>query len=233
MISIVIPTKNEAKYLPKLLASIRLQSVQPAEVIVADAKSTDNTRAIAESYGARVVEGGMPGAGRNRGAEAATSEYLLFLDADVELVDKDFLKKALAEMDERHLDFATCKIVPMSDKLTDKIGHDFYNVFSRLAKPIHPIAPGFCLFARRSKHEEIHGFDESVVFAEDTDYVIRGGKIGRFGFLRSVKIPVSVRRMDRDGRLNIAVKYALAEAHILTLGPIRTDIFHYTFGHKQ
>ena len=55
----MIPTKNEADELPTLLRSIRRQTTQPREIIVADANSTDGTREIARQFGARVVEGGL------------------------------------------------------------------------------------------------------------------------------------------------------------------------------
>ena len=117
MLTIVIPTKNEEEFLPKLLDSIRKQTLQPAEIIVADAGSTDRTREIAKAYGAKIIEGGMPGPGRNRGAVNAKTEFLLFLDADVELRDPEFLEKAIGEMKERKLDLATCDVFPLSDDL--------------------------------------------------------------------------------------------------------------------
>jgi glycosyltransferase involved in cell wall biosynthesis len=54
-LSVVIPTKNEERYLPAVLESIRRQSLQPDEVIVADAWSTDATRSIVAQFGGRVV----------------------------------------------------------------------------------------------------------------------------------------------------------------------------------
>ncbi len=233
MLSIVIPTKNEEEYLPKLLKSIAIQTVQPQEVIVADAFSTDRTREIAESFGARVVDGGLPGPGRNRGAEVAKGEILLFLDADVLLQQADFLEKAISEFTARTLDFATPLVEPFSAKPLDRFFHKFYSGYLRVMAKVHPLAPGFCIFARRKKHEEIKGFDESVVFCEDHDYVLRGAKVGTFGVLTSIQVHVSVRRLERDGRLGTIVKYALAELYIMFIGPIRTNIFNYTFGHKR
>lgn len=233
MLSIVIPTKNEEEYLPKLLASLRKQTLQPHEIIVADAWSTDKTRQIAEAFGASVVDGGMPGPGRNRGAVVANGDVLLFLDADVELQDATFLQKALEEFSARQLDFATCDILPLTNSRLDRLFHRFYNAYTRAMANVRPHAPGFCIFARRTKHEQIHGFDETVLFCEDQDYVVRGKAIGTFGILRSVTVPVSVRRFERDGRLQIAVKYALAEVYIFFIGPIRSNIFNYTFGYKR
>ena len=89
-ISVVIPALNEEKFLPVLLESLKNQTFKDYEVIVADAGSKDKTLEIAHSYGARVVPGGMPGPGRNRGAEVATGEFLFFFDSDV-LLPNDFL----------------------------------------------------------------------------------------------------------------------------------------------
>jgi len=233
MISIVIPTKNEELHLPKLLASIRLQTVQPHEIIVADAKSTDRTREIAESYGAIVVDGGMPSVGRNIGARCATGEMILFLDADVELRDPTFLEKSIAEFKERGLGLATCDVFPLSDAYIDHFMHKAYNKYARAWGSLFPHAPGFCMLVKRDSHNKLGGFDESVVFCEDHDYARRFKKVGRFGFLRSTKIPVSIRRLDRDGRMNIAIKYLLAELHIAFVGPIRSNKFNYTFGHSK
>ena len=233
MITIVIPTKNEEANLPALLESVRRQTLQPREIIVADAGSTDGTRSIAAAYGARVVEGGLPGPARNRGAEAATTDLILFLDADVELRDPLFLEKSVGEMLERKLDLATCDVFPLSDAWIDHVLHKAYNVYARAWGDVFPHAPGFCMFVRRSLHEAIGGFDEAVLFCEDHDYAHRASKLGTFGFLRSTKIPVSIRRLDRDGRVNVAIKYTLAELHLAMLGPIRHNRFRYTFGHRE
>ncbi len=233
MLTIVIPTKNEEAHLSCLLESIRKQTLQPAEIIVADAGSTDQTRVIATSYGARIVEGGMPGPGRNRGAAAAQTDLILFLDADVELRDSQFLEKSIGEMLERKLDLATCDVFPLSDAWIDHVIHKAYNVYVRTWGDVFPHAPGFCMFVRRELHETIGGFDENVLFCEDHDYAGRAARIGSFGILKSTKIPVSIRRLDRDGRVNVAIKYTLAELHLAMIGPIKHDRFKYTFGHHK
>ena len=231
-LTVVIPAKNEESYLPKLLASLKRQTVQPEAVIVADAQSTDKTREIAKQFGAMVVEGAMPGVGRNRGAAVATSSLILFLDADVELTDATFIERALKEMEKRGLDAATCEIEPMEAGKVDKFMYGAYNRYTKALQHVFAHAPGFCIFARRAIHEQIGGFDESITFCEDHDYVQRAAKVGRFGIL-NVRIPVSIRRSKRDGRLQVACKYVLAELHLVTVGPIRHNFFHYTFGHEK
>jgi glycosyltransferase involved in cell wall biosynthesis len=232
MLTIIIPTMNEERYLPRLLESIKKQTLQTSEVIVADAHSTDRTREIAGSFGARVVDGGLISYGRNAGAREARTNFLLFLDADVELRDPEFLEKAVGEMLERKLDLATCDVFPLSDQFIDHFLHKAYNTYARAWGALYPHAPGFCVFVRRALHEKLQGFDEKITFCEDHDYARRATAHGTFGFLRSTKIPVSIRRLDRDGRMKIAMKYMLAELHLAFLGPIRHNKFHYTFGHS-
>ena len=82
-VSVIIPTLNEAANLRDLLLGIVAE--EPHEILVADGGSTDDTVAVAESFGARVVQAGR-GRGRqmNAAARVATGEHLLFLHADTE-----------------------------------------------------------------------------------------------------------------------------------------------------
>jgi len=93
MLSIIIPTLNEEKFLPHLLISLKEQTFKDFEIIVADNNSTDATRSIALKSGAKMVEGGLPARGRNNGAKVARGEWLLFLDADV-ILPPGFFRKS-------------------------------------------------------------------------------------------------------------------------------------------
>jgi len=230
MLSIVIPTFNEEKFLPHLLKSLKEQSFKDFEIIVADNNSTDKTRLIALNSGARVVNGGLPARGRNNGAKVASGEWLLFLDADV-ILSSDFLEKAILEIRELTLTAASCMVCPLSKRIVDKFLHNFVNFYFQATKKYFAHAPGFCIFAKRDVHKLIGGFNEKIVLAEDHDYVLRISKIEKFDFLKSVQIPVSVRRLDKDGRLNVFLKYLAVEMHLIFLGPVCSNIFNYKFGH--
>ena len=230
-LSIVIITKNEEEHLPVLLKSIKGQTLQPDEIIVADAKSEDKTREIAKKFGCRVVDGGMPSAGRNLGAKAAKSDYVLFFDADVQLLDEKFLEVTMKEVVKRDLDFATYDVKPLDGGIYDEFSHWFYNRYVRLIAPLHQHAAGFCILVKRDFHERVGGFDEQITFCEDHEYAVRANKAGKYGIL-SPAVHTSVRRFDNDGRLNIAVKFFLAEMHFWFLGPIRDDKFKYKMVYK-
>ena len=148
--SIIIPTYNEEEYLPVLLKSIKKQDFDDYEIIVADANSTDKTREIAEEYGCIVVDGGLPAVGRNNGAEVAKGEYLLFLDSDLELTD-EYLRNVLYEFQNEHLGIAITQMLPMSNKIEDKLFHDFANYFMISVEKIKPHGAGCYGNCRRSK----------------------------------------------------------------------------------
>jgi glycosyltransferase involved in cell wall biosynthesis len=92
-ISIVIPTYNYGRFLDRAFGSIVAQSQKPAEIVVVDDGSTDDTAEIVAAWRSRFdiplryrrQENAGPSAARNRGAELATGTHLLFLDADDEL----------------------------------------------------------------------------------------------------------------------------------------------------
>ncbi len=229
-LSVIIPTFNEEKYLPHLLSSIQHQTVQPKELIVVDAFSEDNTREIAKKYGCKIVDGGLPSKARNIGASNATQPIMLFLDSDV-ILPPSFLEVTMGEFLERRLDIASCYISPISTEKIDYVLHGAVNYYFKLTKKFHPHIPGFCIFVKKTLHDKIDGFDETVILAEDHDYVRRAKKEGRFSYLNSYKIPVSVRRLSEEGRLHIALKYLAMELHLIFMGKIKKDIFHYKFGH--
>lgn len=229
-VSVIIPTFNEAHFLPKLLQSLKKQTVLPKEIIVVDAFSVDETTQIAKSFGCKIVKGGLPAKARNNGAKEATQDLLLFLDADV-VLPSNFLKKTVEEMASRNLDIASCFITPRSKLRIDKFLHQFANQYMRLTQKFYPHIPGFCIFVKKDTHLAINGFDETLILAEDHDYVKRAKKVGKFGYLKSYKIPVSVRRLSKDGRIKIALKYIAIELHLIFIGRIRKNIFNYKFGH--
>ncbi len=87
-LSILIPTLNEADFLPRAVAHARRQAAlgPPHEILVADCGSADGTAHLAASLGVHLVRGQPAPASRaaalNRAAAAATGDVLLALDAD-------------------------------------------------------------------------------------------------------------------------------------------------------
>lgn len=83
-ISIVLPAKNESAAIGQTLQKLRMQCTN-AEIIVVNDGSTDDTAAVAQAAGARVVHHPYSkgnGAAIKTGARAATGEVIVFMDAD-------------------------------------------------------------------------------------------------------------------------------------------------------
>ncbi|WP_407391120.1 MJ1255/VC2487 family glycosyltransferase [Methanobrevibacter sp.] len=229
--SIIIPTYNEEEYLPVLLDSIKEQDFDDYEVIVADANSTDRTREIAEEYGCIVVDGGLPAVGRNNGANVAKGDILVFLDSDLQLTE-DYLRDVLYEFQMERLGIAITQMLPMSNKVQDKLFHDFANYFMIGVEKIKPHGAGcYGIIAKRSLHEECGGFDESLTFGEDTDYIERLAKKAPFRVLRNAKIGVSTRRLEEEGIETLIQQYGKSTINDF-LGK-RTDAeeLNYNFDH--
>lgn len=230
MLSIIIPAFNEEKYLSLLLDSIEKQDFNDFETIVADANSTDKTAEIAKKYGCKVIRGGLPAKGRNEGAKVAKGELLLFLDADV-ILPVGFLKKFLEKFQKDKIDLATVALKMIEEKKIYKLCAYFLNFYFDRNQRFLPCAGGFCILVRKETHEKLGGFDEEIKVAEDFIYARKAKKIAKFKFFKSLKVFVSARRLEKEGLSRSALKYILIELHMIFIGPIKSDIFDYKFGH--
>lgn len=113
-VSVIVPARNAAKWLPRCLQSIRRQ--YPREIIVVDGCSTDSTVEIARSYGARVVsdEGkGLPAA-RMLGARTAVCDVVALIDSDV-VVPSGALGRLVTEFEEGGYDGLQFGLVSEAD----------------------------------------------------------------------------------------------------------------------
>ena len=98
LVSVIIPNYNYAKTLRLTLGSVRAQTYPSLEVIVVDDGSTDDSVAVAESFGVTVLRtpsNGGCAAARNLGVQKSKGEILFFLDSDVAL-EPDAVEQAVA-----------------------------------------------------------------------------------------------------------------------------------------
>ena len=236
-LSIIIPTLNEEKYLPKLLESIKAQGFEDYEIIVSDGKSKDKTRKLAKKFGCKVVDGiGRPGIGRNKGAKIAKGEYYLFLDADV-ILTKNFLNEVIEEFEKRNLDIGFCNAQPLEDTLGNRLYLGIYFVFNSIMQFIKPFGAGFCLLVRRDLHNKLGGFNEKLYYLEDVDYIQRSVKIGKFRVLKP-QVLMSMRRYIMEGKWNSLARYVRVYLYRVkgkeVTGKLAGDRkFYYAFDYKK
>lgn len=228
-VSVVIPALNEGVLLPGLLDALAAQTVPPLEVVVADAGSEDDTVSFARRAGALVVPGGLPAVGRNAGAAASTGDLVLFLDADVR-PGFQFLERAVGEFLERGLDAATAPLVPLDRDVDVRLAYALIARALRSVERVRPHAVGACILVSRTLHDRLGGFDETLALTEDHDYVQRAARAGRFGVLRSVQIPTSMRRLRHLGRLRYGWVALVSEVHSLLRHPERRVPEGYDLG---
>ena len=101
LISVIMPVRNGSNYIREALESLQAQDCR-LEILVVDDGSEDNTAAIAREYGCTVLSHAAslgPVAAKNTGLQAASGEYVLFLDHD-DVMRKGALKALCAALEE-------------------------------------------------------------------------------------------------------------------------------------
>ncbi len=204
----MIPAKNEAELLPRLLDSIARQDaagIRETTVYVADASSTDGTVELALNFRGRidirVIAGGLPSAGRNAGARLATTPYLLFLDADMELADPTLVRRALELMQRKRLHCLTTNIWCREGRFMDQTLYIANNIAQQFSRLLKPFSTGMFMLFDRKRFEELGGFHEQALYAED--YLL-SKKVARrkFGIVRGRALTTN-RRFRKMGHIKI------------------------------
>jgi glycosyltransferase involved in cell wall biosynthesis len=178
-ISVVIPTYNRRRLLPRALASVQAQSLAPREVVVVDDGSTDGTsEMLADDFPwVTVLQQRQCGvsAARNRGIEQCTADWIAFLDSDDEWRPRKLERQqaALGDQPETlmcHTDeIWMCSGVRVNPK--KKHAKRGGSIFEHCL-PLCCISPSSAL-VHRSVFGEVGLFDVSLPACEDYDLWLR------------------------------------------------------------
>jgi len=196
-VSIIIPTYNEEKYLPKLLYSIKKQTFKDYEIIVVDSHSKDKTVQIAREHGAKVFfdvpkgKRSHPGHARNYGAKKSRGDILVFIDADV-ILSKDVIREMVKAVDREYV-AGTTVLLPIKD--STKLAYLLYLLIDLFGRSTYRITLAYWqpMFIKKDVFFKLKGFNEKLQFDEDYDLMRRARKHGKVAYLRA-KSYVSTRR---------------------------------------
>lgn len=224
--SIIIPSLNEAKYLPHLLEDLSNQSFKDFEVIIVDGNSTDQTVAKAKSF----IDA-LPSLSiltspkrhvctqRNLGASHAKSDILIFSDADNRFPPY-FLQGLKYRWESSPADIITCWLKPDIRNRQNEAIALAINTFFELqnnVKPKYLLESFFSI--TKSCFNDIGGFNETIDYAEGKSIIQTAIAHGYSS--KIYKDPIytfSFRRFRKYGALTIAGNLAKMELSEL-LGP--------------
>lgn len=168
-ISIIIPARNEASNLPKLLESLNHQSIRADEIIVVNDHSSDDTASIARRFDAQIINSetlpndwlGKPWS-CYQGFKYAKGELLIFLDADT-FLEKDGLKRIISTFIQKR---GVISILPYHQI---KKFHESFSAFFNIIQLI-----GMNYFTINKNNKPAGMFGPCVIISRK-DYMASGG----------------------------------------------------------
>lgn len=204
MISIIVPSRNEEKYIEKTLNCLMNLSLDK-EIIVTDDASTDQTIAIAQKYGDKIKllahdKSKSIAANRNIGARQANGEFFVFLDSSATIKNPDdFFNKALSIFEkDKDIVAITGKlsVEPELETFSDKIVHFFFNLIIMIKDNYLGMgeASGKFQMMKREAFEKVEGFSEHLITREDSDMFAKLSKIGRVRYFGNLEVFHTSRR---------------------------------------
>ena len=188
-VAVVVPVFNGEEFLSETLDSVFAQTHAPAEVVVVDDGSTDNSVDIASRYErVKVLQspGDGPSAARNYGARNTSTPAIAFLDADdvwhpehlgliTSLLEKN--TSAPAAVVQRDVfqpgEVPSFTIIKQSNNTFAH--HDPWSGF-----PLNTTGVPATLLVRRSTLESVGGWNEDIRGFEDFELWLRLGLCGKF-----------------------------------------------------
>lgn len=227
MISIIIPTRNEEKYIEAGLKQfVSFKKKFWLELIVSDGESGDKTIKIAEKYADKIAlrNAGCKktiAEGRNHGARLAGGDLLMFFDADVRIPDVNaFLTNVVDFFELRPNVIAATtnlRVYAKEENVIDWLIHGLFNKIICFSTniPFFHLSKGECQIVRKSAFEMIGGYNEDIVLGEDNDLFWRLCRVGKTHFFKDLVLYHSPRRFRKEGYLKVLIQYILTGVTLL------------------
>ncbi len=233
--SIIIPTLNEEKRLPRLLSDLANQTNQAFEVIVVDGSSTDSTLAKAKEFSSimpmKILSTEVQNVSyqRNHGVTKAAAQWVIFMDADNRLPAYflDGIKYQLAKHPETDVFTTWVKINDNGARLDQAIEKSI-NFSFELFKSIGQEAAFGAMIGAQKKVFNTIKFDESQKVYEDARFLHQAVDSGFTYFVfREPRYYYSLRRMKKEGTLKMARSTGTLLLKYIQGADFSTDDFGY------
>lgn len=199
LISVIIPTYNEEKFIERCLKPIKAQTFKNFEIIVIDGKSSDRTVSICKKYTKKIfITGRGIGNQENYGSQKAKGKFLLFLQADTKIA-RNTLEKLHNFLEENNsIVYGNLVFYYESDGIRGAMLNEIVFLYWHINKFFKlGASSGQTLFVRKDIFQKNGGF-RNIIF-EDADLGLRLKKIGQNGLIFNTNIVSSVRRFKKDG----------------------------------
>jgi len=210
LISVIIPTLNEEKYIEKTLLSVKAQTFKKSyEIIVSDGKSKDNTVEIAKKYANKIVICNKKGIslGRNLGAKHAKGKFLVFVDADTLLLPNG-LEEIFKEVKKKNVALVSCPVIPSSYSPLNYFLYSLYNYSAKQSiKMGKPKIAGMIMATKKELFWQVNGFNEKMKTCEGLDFSERISKLGKVKITEKTFAISSDRRIKKWGKFKSIFKY--------------------------
>ena len=204
-LTIIIPCKNEEKYITRTLSILQKQNdIHGTKIYIADANSTDNTIKYINDFkknnkvlDIEIIKGGMVSVARNNGLKKVNTKYTLFLDADTVIKNKNHIKYYIEKMIKYDLHLMASPVYCTVDDFFAKLMYFLFNISNKFLSMFQPFSVGMFFLTDTQKVKKLGGFDETVIHSEDyllsKKYSIKKFKIGKY------KVGQDNRRFKRFG----------------------------------
>lgn len=222
--SLVIPTLNEEKYLPGLLNDLAGQTYKDFEVIIVDGGSEDKTRTLALSFAGKfrkftLVESDKKNVSyqRNLGARKASSDWIIFFDADNRL-PAYFLLGIEYFIETKKCDVISSWIEPDFNTKKDKATATLINLYLESQKNTKtPYLIESFIGIKKQLFDRVHGFNEKLIVSEGQDLIKRALKRKtKYELLRNPRYTYSFRRLRKHNSFKMLQNFAIIEIARLT-----------------
>lgn len=179
--SVIIPTRNGAENLERLLKALGEQTLRPEQVLVVDSSSDDDTLKICRDCGADLIQVDLKtfdhGGTRNLAASRALGDVLIFMTQDAVFKDNECLKNLIYPLEDSTVGASYSRQIPKEDaNLIERFLRGFNYPPSEVTKGIEDLPnlgiktfffSNVCSAIKKLAYEEVGGFPGKTITNED------------------------------------------------------------------